>query len=110
MANTAYSSADIVSHLTEGYFTHMDAWAPFQDGYSENLVRVIIACTEKLLVNPRDPEARATMMWAATNSWNGFYIAGVGDSGCPCHALSHSISAYYDTPHGACLLYTSRCV
>ena len=56
---------------------------------------------ECLLENPRDEEARDTMMWAASISWNEFYRCGLGKTYVPCHILSHPLSGRYDTPHGA---------
>jgi alcohol dehydrogenase YqhD (iron-dependent ADH family) len=98
---TAYSGIDIISHLIEGYFTHKDPWVPIQDGFVEVLVHAVIESTEKCLSNPKDYQGRATMMWAGSLAWSGFYVAGIGDMQVPNHLLEHPLSALYDIAHGA---------
>lgn len=98
---TAYSGVDIISHLIEGYFTHKDPWAPIQDGFVEVLVRAVIESTEMCLKDPKDYQGRATMMWAGSLAWSGFYVAGIGDIQVPNHLLEHPLSALYDIAHGA---------
>ncbi len=73
MQQTAYSAADIVSHLLESYFGHSLDWAPFQDHYCQASIRTIMECMDRLLVDLQDKEARAQMMWTASYAWNGFY-------------------------------------
>jgi alcohol dehydrogenase YqhD (iron-dependent ADH family) len=97
---------DAISHLIEGYFTGDDAWTPIQDGYVENLVRTIMACGERMMKNPKDPQARATFMWAATLAWNGLGVAGIGGFGVPMHLIEHPLSGIYDIAHGAGLSIT----
>ena len=98
---TAASAVDIVSHLTESYFTNDGGWTPLQEYYVEGLVKTVMATTRRILQNPEDLEARATLMWSATLGWNGLNVAGVGAFSMPCHALEHPISALYDIAHGA---------
>ena len=97
----AYSAADSMTHLLEGYFTHTDPWTPIQDRYVEGLVRSIMEATERILANPRDAQGRATMMWAATLAWNGLAPAGVGTVEIPNHMMEHPLSGIYDIAHGA---------
>jgi len=103
---TAYSVVDAISHLIEGYFTGEDEWTPIQDGYVENLVKTIMVCGERLQKNPKDAQARATFMWAATLAWNGLGVAGIGACGVPMHLLEHPLSGIYDVAHGAGLSIT----
>jgi len=103
---TAYSAADIVSHLMEAYLGHTLDWAPFQDYYCHGGMRTIIECMEKLMIDPEDSEARAQMMWCASYAWNGFYPCGLGPCDATIHILGHSISNFYDTPHGAAMSVT----
>ncbi len=98
---TAYSAADAMSHLLEGYFNNSDPWTPIQDRYVEGLVKTIMECTEMILKDPSDAQGRATMMWAATLAWNRLAVAGVGKTEFPCHMLEHPLSAIYDIAHGA---------
>lgn len=103
---TAYSAADIVSHLMEAYFGHELDWAPFQDRYSQGSIRTIMDCMDRLLKDPQDKQARAQMMWTASFAWNGFYPLGLGPADATIHVLGHSLSNFYDTPHGAAMSVT----
>ena len=103
---TAYSAADIVSHLLESYLGHGLDWAPFQDHYCQGGIRTIMECMDRLLADPKDKEARAQMMWTASYAWNGFYPCGLGPADATIHVLGHSLSNFYDTPHGAAMSVT----
>jgi alcohol dehydrogenase YqhD (iron-dependent ADH family) len=103
---TAYSAADIVSHLLEAYLGHGLAWAPFQDHYCQGGIRTIMECMDRILADPKDKEARAQMMWTASYAWNGFYPCGLGPADATIHVLGHSLSNFYDTPHGAAMSVT----
>ena len=103
---TVYSSADIISHLLEAYFGHTMDWAPFQDHYCQASIRTIIECTNRLIIDPKDAEARAQMMWCASFAWCGFYPCGLGSYDMTIHILGHSLSNFYDTPHGAAMSIT----
>ncbi|BCA79327.1 iron-containing alcohol dehydrogenase [Desulfuromonas sp. AOP6] len=98
---TAYSGVDAICHLVEGYFTAADPNTPLQDRLVESLVKTVMESTDRILVNPRDYEARATMMWSATLALNGLIPAGIGPFGFPNHMIEHSLSALYDIAHGA---------
>lgn len=100
---TAISAADVVSHLLEGYLNHNDPWAPMQDRYALGMIKTVIDCMERLMKDPKDAQARATLMWVTTNSWNGFYVSGLGAFNASIHMVGHSFSAFYDTPHGAAM-------
>ena len=106
LKQTAYSAADIVSHLLESYIGHSLGWAPFQDHYCQGGIRTIMECMERLLADPKDKEARAQMMWTASYAWNGFYPCGLGGADATIHVLGHSLSNFYDTPHGAAMSVT----
>jgi alcohol dehydrogenase YqhD (iron-dependent ADH family) len=99
----AYSAADEVSHLLEGYFTHSDEWSPIQNRYAEGLVKTIIESAEKALKDPLDYENKAIIMWAYTLAYNGLSVAGLKDTGIPNHMFSLTLGALFDTPHGATL-------
>lgn len=103
---TAYSAADIVSHLLEHYLGHQLEFAPYQNHFCEGGIRSIMECMDRLLVDPLDKDARAVMMWQASFAWNGFYDCGFGLPNSNIHILGHSLSNYYDTPHGAAMSIT----
>lgn len=100
-AYTAYSAVDIISHLTESYFTNQGGWTPIQERYVEGLVKTVIEAQECLMLDSKDAEARAVMMWSATLAWNGLNTLGIGSFSMPCHTLEHPISAVYNIAHGA---------
>jgi alcohol dehydrogenase YqhD (iron-dependent ADH family) len=106
LKQTAYSAADIVSHLLEAYIGHGLDWAPFQEHFCQGAIRTIMECMDRILVDPRHKEARAQMMWTASYAWNGFYPCGLGPSDATIHVLGHSLSNFYDTPHGAAMSVT----
>lgn len=101
LRQSAYSAADIVSHLLEGYLSHDEPFVPMQNRYFESMIKTQIDCMERLLEDPEDLDERAMMMWAATCSWNGFSVLGIGPFESMIHALGHILSEIYDTPHGA---------
>ena len=103
---TAYSAADIISHLLEHYLGHDLAFAPYQDHFCEGGIRSMMECMNRLLENPQDPDARAIMMWQAAFAWNGFYDCGFGLPNSNIHILGHSLSNFYNTPHGAAMSVT----
>lgn len=106
LRQTAYSAADIVSHLLEHYLGHKLDFAPYQNHFCEGGIRSIMECMDRILKNPQDPDARAVMMWQAAYAWCGFYDCGFGLPNSNIHILGHSLSNFYDTPHGAAMSIT----
>ena len=89
---------DILMHTLERYFTNDSGM--FVDRMSEALLVTVMEMGRRLLVNPRDYEARAEVMWAASVSHNG--LTGVGRQGdFASHQLSHELSGMFDAAHGA---------
>jgi alcohol dehydrogenase YqhD (iron-dependent ADH family) len=106
LKQTAYSAADMISHLLEHYLGHQLEFAPYQDYFCQGGIRSVMECMDRILVNPKDPDARAVMMWQAAFHWCGFYDAGFGLPNSIIHILGHSLSNFYDTPHGAAMSVT----
>jgi len=106
LRQTAYSAADIVSHLLEHYLGNDLAFTPYQDHFCEGGIRSIMECMDRILKDPQDHDARAIMMWQASFAWNGFYDCGFGIANSNIHILGHSLSNFYDTPHGAAMSVT----
>jgi len=100
-AYTAYSAADGVTHMLEGYFNNTEPAGILQDRLVESLMRTLMEAAEACLKDPGDYNARANFMWAATLGFNGLTTAGMGIVGYPAHMIEHSLSAMYDVPHGA---------
>ncbi len=102
-ANSAYGAVDAAVHMLEPYFNGANTDAPLQDGLVESLLRTIRSAIPAILRQPDDYQARAVMMWCATYALNGITSAGMGGAHFPVHMIGHSLSALYDTPHGASL-------
>jgi hypothetical protein len=101
LSYTSYACFDIMSHLLEGYFTSTDPFAPVQEGFVQGMVRAVMESLERILEDPRDYNARASVMWAGALAWNGLANAGLEGASIPNHMLEHPLSAVYDVPHGA---------
>jgi alcohol dehydrogenase YqhD (iron-dependent ADH family) len=105
---TAYSAVDAVVHMLEGYFNSTAEECMLQDRMVEGLIRTIMEKAEIALKQPDDYHARAGLMWASTLAFNGLTTAGVGQTQLPVHMMGHSLSALFDTPHGASLSIVLR--
>jgi len=99
-AYSAYGAVDAIAHLIEAYFTK-EPGTRLQDRMVEGLITTIIENAEIIRDRPADPQARASMMWAATLALNGLTPAGVGPYTFPNHMIEHSLSALYNIAHGA---------
>jgi len=98
---TGFAAADILSHLTEGYFTTSAEMLYPQDEIIEGIARSVIDAANTLMIDPSNLEARSSLMWSATLAWNGSVQAGIPDALLPCHALEMPLSGIYDIAHGA---------
>lgn len=94
---TAAGSADIMSHTFENYFSFETA--DVQKAFGEGLLRVIISNAPKALAEPDSYDARANLMWAATQAINGLTKQGNAPAWCV-HPMEHELSAFYDITHG----------
>lgn len=95
---TAAGTADIMSHVIEGYFSKTpDAFV--QDKFAEGLLQTCVKYCPIALKDPTNYEARANLMWASSMALNG--LCGSGKSGAwTCHPIEHELSAFYDITHG----------
>ena len=94
---TAFTGMDALTHAIEGYITK-GAWA-MSDMFHIKAIEIIGKNLRKAVQN--DPDGREGMAL-------GQYIAGMGFSNVGLgidHAMAHTLSAYYDVPHGkACAM------
>ncbi|OGR62425.1 MAG: hypothetical protein A2X31_01815 [Elusimicrobia bacterium GWB2_63_22] len=97
----AYGAVDALAHIIEGYFTTKDRDVEITDEVVHALARAIVASTERILKDPADYNARASMMWSATLALNGLATCGYGGTNFINHAIEHALSAIYDIAHGA---------
>ncbi|MDD5210462.1 MAG: iron-containing alcohol dehydrogenase [Elusimicrobiales bacterium] len=100
-AQVANGAVDSIAHLIEGYFTTKDADVEVTDEIVHALARSVIASTGRILKDPSDYNARASMMWSATLALNGLATCGYGGMNFINHAIEHALSALYDIAHGA---------
>jgi alcohol dehydrogenase len=96
---TAYGVCDIITHVTEGYFTGIDG-TPIQDRFAEGVIINAIEWGKKAVVDGSDLEARTQVQWASIVALNGWVQAGV-EMVPPVHMIEHALSAHHDITHGA---------
>jgi alcohol dehydrogenase YqhD (iron-dependent ADH family) len=98
---TGVGAADIFAHTVNRYFQKGFPVSHLADEFAEGLMRNVVRWGPIAVANPRDYEARAELMMAAT--WSHNDLTGLGRSGPRGgeHVLEHHISSHYDTAHGA---------
>lgn len=96
---TAAGSADIMSHIFEGYFSRTPD-SDLSDGIAESILKSVIKNLPLALKNPEDYSARANLMANSSVACSGIPEYGKQSTGWPCHAMEHQLSAYYDITHG----------
>jgi len=96
---TACGIVDIMAHIFERYFTNTPD-VEVSDHLCEGLLMTMLDAGKKIMEDPQNEAARATIMWAGTVAHNN--ICGVGrEQDWSSHNLEHSLSAQYDCAHGA---------
>jgi len=92
---------DAFCHVIEQYLTY-PAHGEIQDRFAESVLKTLIDIAPKTLANPRDYDARANLMWAATWALNGTLSAGVpGDWAT--HTIGHELTALHGIDHARTL-------
>lgn len=99
MNYTAYGMVDLIAHALEIYFGK--GTSALSDHYTASIIRVAIQQAELLKKDPNDYEARAQVMWLASNALNNYLGTGKGGGDWGSHAVEHVLSVLYDIPHGA---------
>ncbi len=98
---TANGIVDAYVHVLEQYAT-FDVNTPLQDRQAEAVLLTLREEGPKVLAQPRDYDARANVMWAATQALNGLLSCGtVGDWGT--HLIGHELTALWGIDHGRTL-------
>ena len=92
---------DAFCHVMEQYLTY-PADAEIQDRFAESILKTLVAIAPKTLANPRDYDARANLVWAATWALNGALGAGVPEDWAT-HAIGHELTALHDIDHARTL-------
>lgn len=98
---TANGVVDAFIHVMEQYMTY-PVNAPLQDRQAEGILLTLIEEGPKVLANPSDYDARATIMWTATQALNGLISCGVPQDWST-HAIGHELTALYGLDHAQTL-------
>lgn len=98
---TACGVVDIMSHSFERYFTPEKENNVLTDYLCEAIFHTCMECGRTLMKDPKNYEARANVMVAATLSHNG--LTGMGRTGdWAAHFIEHELSGeFFDVTHGA---------
>lgn len=104
---TAAGVTDMCIHIIERFFSSVGP-VPVTDQIACGLIRSLVETAPKVIEEPEDYDARASIMWAGTLAHND--IAGVGRNAKPggraggweSHALEHELSGHFSQiTHGA---------
>ncbi len=93
--------ADTFIHTVEQYVTY-PVNAGFQDRTAEGILKTLIDVGKKTIENPTDYDARANLVWCATNALNGLIGAGVPQDWTT-HMIGHELTALFGIDHGTTL-------
>ncbi len=94
-------AVDIMMHTIERFF-HSGVGLDFTDELAATLIKTTIEMGQRVLKDPCDYQARASLMWASSISHNGFMSLGNGQKGdWASHQLEHELSGMFDIAHGA---------
>lgn len=99
--HSAYGIIDLIAHSLENYFG--TGHAPLSDRFVVSIVKEAIETAPKLLHDLSNYDHRARILWASTCALNGTTNYGRKSGDWAVHALGHTLSLLYDTPHGATL-------
>lgn len=97
---TACGISDIMAHTMERYFYPSED-TPLTDRISEGLLKSVVEAGKVVMKEPKNYEARATIMWASSLSHNN--LTGCGrENALAVHQLEHALSGMFDhIAHGA---------
>lgn len=92
---------DAFVHVLEQYVT-FPSEARFQDRTAEGILQTLIEVGPKTVANPTDYDARANLVWCATNALNGLIGAGVPQDWTT-HMIGHELTAMFGLDHAQTL-------
>ncbi len=99
---TACGIIDVMSHSMERYFSDEPSGNELTDRMCEAIFHTCMDCGRKLMANPNDYDARASIMLASSISHNGLTGMGRHNNGdWSSHFIEHELSGEYDVTHGA---------
>jgi methanol:N,N-dimethyl-4-nitrosoaniline oxidoreductase len=91
---TAFCGFDVLAHASEPYVSRIDFLPSL--GSALKVIELVAQNLRRTVYEPLNYEARYNMMYASYMAAQSFNSGGLGII----HAMSHAISAYYDTHHG----------
>ena len=98
---TVNGIVDAFVHVMEQYCTvHNDA--PLQDRQAEAILSTLVEEAPLVIKNPNDYNARANIMWCATQALNTLIGCGVVQDWAT-HMIGHELTAFYGLDHGQTL-------
>jgi len=92
---------DTFIHTVEQYVT-IPAEGRFQDRTAEGILRTLIEIGKTTIDHPTNFDARANLMWCATNALNGLIGAGVPQDWTT-HMIGHELTALFGIDHAKTL-------
>ena len=92
---------DAFVHIVEQYVTY-PVDARFQDRTAEGLLKTLIEVGRETIDNPTNYDARANLVWCATNALNGLIGAGVPNDWAT-HMIGHELTARFGIDHAQTL-------
>ncbi len=96
---TAAGTADIMSHIFEGYFSRTED-SELSDAIAESILKTAIKYLPIAQKEPDNYTARANLMAISSVACSGIPEYGKQRSGWPCHQIENELSAFYDITHG----------
>lgn len=97
----ANGTVDAFVQVLEQYLTY-DAGTPLQNRFAESILLTILEEAPKVKADPKNYDARANLMWCATNGLNGWIACGVPQDWAS-HMIGHELTALYGVDHGQSL-------
>jgi NADP-dependent alcohol dehydrogenase len=92
---------DAFVHVLEQYMTVPDC-SPLSDRYAEGILQTLIEIGPKTFADPTDYDARANMMWCATQALTGWLRQGTPQD-WSIHGIGHELTALYGLDHAQTL-------
>jgi len=92
---------DAYVHVIEQYLTY-PVNSPLQDRQAEGILLTLQEIGERALETPPNYDARANLMWSATNALNKLICMGVPEDWTT-HSIGHELTAFYGLDHAESL-------
>jgi alcohol dehydrogenase YqhD (iron-dependent ADH family) len=92
-------AVDIITHVCEAYFSSYDNDAICNDKITLALTETVVLALDRILKDPEDADARASLAWASTLALIGINEAG-REGPHTIHVVEHALSGMFDISHG----------